>query len=247
MHVVGGPRTGASGPLLAEVDTRSPRRSLLWLLAFCGVLPPLCTVLLVMAKSMQKQRRGARRPRTVRVPRAIQNGTVAVIRRVFNAGNVVKGAADAGNTWGTVPSNLSDWASLQALFGRYRLLKVVNHYMTSGEYDTTPAYPILWVYHDLASLGAPASLPDAFLKTGVRALTFTATRTKHSFPYIPMVWTSSGFQTQVPAPQLKYQTAAGFAPTFSSISAWAQNYNTAVGSANLLLLQEMVLEFSEPI
>lgn len=183
-----------------------------------------------------------------RVPRPVSNnGTVARIRRVLDAGTVVKGAADAGSQWGTVPSSLSDWAQLQALFAQYRVLHVVNNYMLAGEFDASPAYPTLWVYHDLASVGAPANLSQAFLKKGVKSLEFNASHNRRSFRYVPMAWTSSGFQTQVPAPQLWGQTAAAFAPTFSSVSGWAQNYNTLTAAASIMLLQEMVIEFREPV
>ncbi len=195
----------------------------------------------------QKQRRAVPRRRPARVPRAVSNGTVAVLRRTFAAGNVARLAVDGGAQWGTVPSNLSDWSSLQGLFARYRLLRVVNHYVTNGEYDSSPAYATFWVYHDFMSVGAPTSLQDAFLKQGVRALRFSASQTKRSFSYVPMVWASSGFSTQLPAPQMHYQTATSFAPTFSSLAGWLQNYNTTIASPPVLLVQEMVIEFSEPV
>lgn len=193
-------------------------------------------------KSQKKQIQS--RPR--RVPRPLKNGTIVTIRRVFDAGNVVKALADSGGQFGTVPSNLSDWSALQALFARYRLLRVTNTFMISGEFDTTPAYPTIWIYHDLVSAGAPASLTQAYLKQGVKSLSFNATTSRRHFTYVPMVWSSSGFATQVPSPQMYYQTAGGFAPTFSSASYWAQNYNTTTGACNLMLLQEMLLEMSEP-
>lgn len=188
-----------------------------------------------------------RRQRKTRIPRAVKTGTTVVIRRVLNAGNIVKPAADGGGQWGTVPSNLSDWASFQATFARFRLLRVTNVYMLAGEFDATPALPTLWVYHDFLSLGAPASLEAAFLKAGVRSLSFNQTASRRSFTYVPYVWTSSGFSTQVPAPQFHGQTASAFAPTFSSVGYWGQNYNTVVAAPTLMLLQEMLVEFSEPV
>jgi hypothetical protein len=170
-----------------------------------------------------------------------------VIRRVFDAGTIVKPAVDGGGQWGTVPSNLNDWASFQATFGRYRLLRVTNVYMCNGEFDTTPAYPTFWVYHDLVSGGAPANLTQAFLKQGVKSLSFNATCQRRRFSYVPMVWTSTGFQTQVPAPQFYCQTAAAFAPSFTSVGYWGQNYNTGTAACNVMLLQEMLVEFSLPV
>ena len=169
-----------------------------------------------------------------------------MIRRTFDAGLVARALADQGQQFGTVPSSLSDWASLQAVFARYRLLSVTNHFILSGEFDTTPAYPTLFVYHDFVSAGAPASLQDAMLKQGLKQLNFGSMNPVRSFRYVPNVWTSTGFQVQVPAPSVKYQTATGFAPVFSS-SAWALNYNTTVGSPAIRLVQEMIIEFSEPI
>jgi len=200
-----------------------------------------------MSKCNGNGKRTQRRRRTtaVRVPRPVP-GTVARIRRVLNAGNVVRGAADAGSQWGTVPSSLLDWASLQALFAQFRLLSVTNHYILSGEYDGTPAYPTFWVYHDFSSQGAPSSLQDAFVRQGVKALSFSATNTKRSFTYVPKVWTSSGFATQLPAPQVWGQTATAL-PVFSSVSGFTQNYNTTVGSPTIVLLQEMLLEFRQPL
>lgn len=206
---------------------------------------------LICAMAQRKGRPGrkvGRSKRTVRLPRQVgSSGTVARIRRVLDAGNVVKGATDSGGQWGTVPSNLNDWASFQATFARYRLLRVTNVYMISGEFDATPAYPTLWVYHDFMSTGAPANLVQAFLKQGVKSLSFNATTSRRAFSYVPMVWTSSGFQTQVPAPQFYAQTAAAFAPSYSSVGYWAQNYNTGTAAANLMLLQEMLIEFSLPV
>lgn len=204
-----------------------------------------------MPKGSMPKRAGRRRAegkRKVRVPRSVGSaGTVVSIRRVYDAGTVVKALGDGGGQWGTVPSNLSDWASFQATFARYRLLRVTNVYMVSGEFDATPAFPTLWVYHDYMSTGAPANLSQAFLKQGVKSLSFNATTQRRSFTYVPMVWTSSGFQTQVPAPQLYAQTAAAFAPSFSSVGYWAQNYNTTTAACNIMLLQEMLLEFSLPV
>jgi len=181
------------------------------------------------------------------VPRGVRSaGTVAIIRRVLDAGTIVRGVTDSGSQFGVVPSNLSDWSQLQALWGMYRLLRVSNHFMIDGDFDTTPAYPTLWAYHDYASLGAPANLSQAFLKRGVKALSFNAANTKRTFSLVPMVWTSSTFATQVPSPQMWYQTASAFAPSFSSISVWGQNYNSTVGTPGLRLLQEMQIEFREP-
>lgn len=190
--------------------------------------------------------RGQKRGRKQRVPRPL-GGTVAVIRRTLDAGNVSRGVSDQGQQFGTVPSSLLDWGSLQVLWGRYRVLSVTNHYILSGEFDTTPAYPTLFVYHDLVSSGAPTSLAEAMLKQGVKQLSFGANVAKRSFTYVPNVWTSSGFQTQVPAPSARYQTATAFAPVFTSVGAWGLNYNTTVGSPTIRLLQEMVLEFSLPV
>lgn len=190
--------------------------------------------------------RGKKARGATRVPRSVSTGTVALIRRVFDAGSVVKPISDSGGQWGTVPGNLSDWASFQATFGRYRLLRVTNVYMVAGEFDSTPAYPTLWVYHDYLSLGAPANLTQAFLKQGVKSLSFNASVQRRSFTYVPMVWTSSGFQTQVPSPQFYAQTATAYAPNFSSVGYWGQNYNTTTGGATVMLLQEMLLEFSLP-
>lgn len=180
------------------------------------------------------------------VPRGL-SGTVAVFRRTLNAGNVSRGPADQGQQFGTVPSSLLDWGSLQVVWGRYRLLKVTNHFILSGEFDTTPAYPTLFVYHDFVSSGAPVSLQEAMLKQGVKQLGFSAANPKRSFTYVPQVWTSSGFATQVPAPSIHYQTATAFAPVFSSVGCWGLNYNTTVGSPTIVLIQEMLIEFSLPV
>lgn len=190
--------------------------------------------------------RGQKRGRQQRVPRPL-GGTVAVIRRVLDAGIVSRGVSDQGQQFGTVPSGLLDWGSLQVMWGRYRVLSVTNHYILSGEFDTTPAYPTLFVYHDLVSSGAPLSLTEAMLKDGVRQLNFGSNAPKRSFTYHPMVWTSSGFSTQVPAASARYQTATAFAPTFTSVGAWGLNYNTTVGSPGIRLIQEMTLEFSLPV
>lgn len=202
----------------------------------------------VMPGKARPGRKAVSGKRKVRVPRQVGSvGTVAVIRRVLAAGNIVKPATDAGGAFGTVPGNLLDWASFQATFARFRLLRCTNVYMVAGEFDTTPAYPTLWVYHDLVSAGAPASIADAFLKRGVRPLSFNATVQRRVFSYVPMVWTSTGFNTQVPAPQFCGQTASAFAPVFSSVGYWGQNYNTGTAAPTLMLLQEMLIEFSEPI
>lgn len=191
---------------------------------------------------------GRKRGRLQRVPRPVSSaGTVAVIRRTLDAGNLARLVADSGYQFGTVPSSLLDWGSLQAMWGRYRLLSVTNHFILSGEFDTTPAYPTMFVYHDFVSSGAPASLAEAMLKQGVKQLNFGANCPKRSFTYHPMVWTSTGFQTQVPAASARYQTATAFAPTFTSCGAWGLNYNSAVGSPTIRLLQEMTLEFSLPL
>lgn len=198
-----------------------------------------------MAKAMRKGRKQGRRA-AARVPRGISSaGTVAVIRRVLEASQP-RGAVDQGYQLGVVPTNLSDFAQLQALWARYRLLRCRFHFVVSGDYDASPAYPTLWVYHDLVSAGAPTGLTQAFLKRGVKALTFNAANNKRSFDVVPNVWTSNAFLTQVPAPQMHVQTASSFAPTFSSIAFWGQNYNTAVASAPITVLIEMMLEFSEP-
>lgn len=180
------------------------------------------------------------------MPRTIV-GTTAIIRRTLDAGNVVRPLNDGGSQFGTVPSSLLDWSSFQTVWGRYRLLSVTNHFILSGEFDATPAYPTFFVYHDLVSGGAPASLAEAMLKAGVKQLNFGSTAPKRSFTYVPNVWTSSGFSTQVPAPSARYQTASAFAPTFTSVSCWALNYNSSVGSPTIRLIQEMVLEFSLPV
>lgn len=194
------------------------------------------------------RRVNGKKPRRAGVPRAPRStGAVAVFKRALNAGNVARAVADQGQQWGTVPSSLLDWGSMQTVWGRYRLLSVTNHYILSGEFDTTPAYPTFFVYHDLVSAGAPTSLTEAIMKQGVKQLGFSATNPKRSFTYVPMVWTSSGFSTQVPAPSAYYQTATAFAPTFSSVSGWGLNYNTTVGSPTVVLVQEMVIEFSQPI
>lgn len=194
------------------------------------------------------RRQNGKRPRRVGVPRAPKTpGTVAVFKRALDAGNVARPAADTGSQWGTVPSSLLDWGSLQTVWARYRLLSVTNHFILSGEFDTTPAYPTLFIYHDLVSAGAPTSLTEAMMKQGVKQLGFSATNPKRSFTYVPMVWTSTGFSTQVPSPSAYYQTATAFAPTFSSSSGWFLNYNTTVGTPSVRLIQEMVIEFSQPI
>lgn len=190
--------------------------------------------------------RGEKRGRKQRIPRG-PAGTTAVIRRVYDAGNVIRGATDAGIQFGVVPGNLLDWASLQATWARYRLLSVTNHFILNGEFDTTPAYPTWFVYHDLVSAGAPTSIADAIIKAGVKQLNFGSTAPKRSFTFVPMVWTSAGFASQIPAPSARYSTATASAPAFSSCAAWALNYNSTVGTPAVRLVQEMILEFSEPV
>lgn len=185
--------------------------------------------------------------RKPRVPRGPSAGTVCVFKRTFNAGNIAKAVNDQGHQWGTVPSSLLDWGSLQVVWARYRLLRVTNHFIISGEFDTTPAYPTLFVYSDFVSAGAPLSLQEAMLKQGVKQLNFGSMAPKRSFTYVPNVWTSTGFQTQVPAPSIHYQTATAFAPTFSSCSGWALNYNSTTSAPNIVLIQEMLIEFSQPV
>lgn len=195
-------------------------------------------------------RAGVRRRKrngTASIPRGPSVGTVAVLRRALDSGLIGRAAADAGAQFGTVPGSLLDWGSLQVIWGRYRLLKVVDHFLVSGEFDGTPAYPTFLVYHDYMSAGAPASITEAMMKRGVRELSFNATTQHRTFEYVPMVWTSSAFATQLPAPSVHYQTATAFAPVFSSVAAWMLNYNTTVGSCPVRLVQEMVLEFSLPI
>jgi len=198
------------------------------------------------AKRGRKQRKVGKRGAVARVPRGPRAGTVAVIRRVLDAGSMSKATSDQGYQFGVVPANLSDWGSLQVMWLRYRLLSVRYIFMTSGEYDTTPAYPTLWTFHDLVSAGAPVSLVQAYLKKGVRSLSFSATAQRRVFDVVPMVWTSSSFATQVPAPSIYYQTTSAFAPTFSSVAVWGQNYNSTTGAATIMVLQEMAIEFSEP-
>jgi len=184
----------------------------------------------------------------VSIPRSVGSaGTVVQLRRTLDAGVLVKTVSDGGQQLGTVPSGLSDWAQLQAMFGRYRLLRVTNHFLVSGEFDATPAYPTLWVYHDQMSIGVPGSLTVAFLKQGVKPLSFGPTYQHRRFSYVPFVWTDTTFRTQVPAPQMAYQTATASAPSFSSVAMWGQNYNSTTSAANIMLLQEMLLEFSEPV
>jgi len=173
-------------------------------------------------------------------------GTTCVVRRVVNSA-VTRPAVDGGFQFGTVPANVVDWASFQAVFARYRLLHVTHHFVVGGEYDGTPAYPTLFIYHDLASVGAPANLGTAFLSAGVKALSFNASVNKRSFTFVPLAWTSAGFTSQVPAPRMYCQTSAAFAPTFSSCAAWALNYNNISNAASLTLLTEYVVEFSQPI
>lgn len=199
-----------------------------------------------MAKAQMQKGRKQQRRRAARVPRGVSSvGTVAVIRRVLEASQP-RGVTDQGYQLGVVPGNLSDWSQLQALWARYRMLRTRFHFVQSGDYDGTPAYPTFWTYHDLVSAGAPTSLSQAFLKKGVKALSFNAANTKRTFDVVPMVWTSNAFITQVPSPQMYVQTAASYAPSFSSVAFWGLNYNTAVASCPITCLIEMMIEFSEP-
>lgn len=188
--------------------------------------------------------RGGRRRQ--RVPRPLSAGTVCVFKRTLNAGNITKAVADQGYSWVTQPGSLLDWSSLQAVWARYRLLRVTNHYIISGEFDATPAYPTFFVYHDMVSAGAPSSIQEAMLKQGVKQLNFGSMAPKRSFTFVPNVWTSTGTQTQVPAPSAYYQTATAFAPTFTSCAGWGLNYNSSTAAPNILLVQEMLIEFSQP-
>lgn len=194
-------------------------------------------------------RNGNRRKAPASIPRAPGRGrgTTAVIKRAQDVGNLTRPVTDNGQSLGIVPGSLLDWGSLQTMWGVYRLLSVKYTFIIGGEFDGTPAYPTLLVYHDLASLGAPNSLTEAMMKKGVSRLCFNASKSVGVKQFVPRVWTSNGFQNSLPAPSVWSQTATSFAPNFSSLALWGLNFNSTVGSAAIRLVIEMVIEFGEPI
>lgn len=194
-----------------------------------------------MAKMRKRCPRGKRGK--ARVQRSPQLGVV-VQRRTLSLGNLAKGAVDQGFQLGITPSGLPDWTSLQAVWKRFRLLGVVINFVNNGEYDTTPAPCTLVVSHDVTSTGVPASLVEAMSLKGKRMLQFNQARNMQRFPFTPLVWTSGALSLTVPSAGAYAPLSSG--PAFTSAVGWGINYNTAGGTPNIVVLVEMLIEFSYP-
>ena len=181
------------------------------------------------------------------VPRGLRNGTAySIVKRGLNAGNLPRPVTDGGGQLGFAPGSVLDWGSLQVLFQRFKLLRVDTHFTLSGELDTTPAYPTLILYHDKVSGGAPPTLGDAFIKEGVKMLEFNAGKLHHVVSCRPYVWLDNAFKTQKLSSEVDSSTATASIPSFSSLSYFALNYNTTVGSPSINVTQVFTFAFSAP-
>lgn len=206
-----------------------------------------------------KAKPGSRRPRNAGArrsarrrpagPRRVGGALTMCVKRTHNAGDVARGAADQGHSFGFAPASLLDWSSFSSLYGQFQVRSVKVHFVLRTEYDSTPSYPTFWVHHDLVAAGPPATISDAMVKTGVRALGFNAMRNYHCFAYVPRVWTGgpTNFSVQLGAREAWCPTAAALIPNFTPVSFWGSSYNTTVGSPIINLIWEAVLEFRYPV
>lgn len=177
------------------------------------------------------------------MPRAPTLG-VCLQRRTLSLGNLAKGAVDQGFQIGITPSGLPDWTSLQSVWKRFRLMSVDLTFITNGEFDASPQYPTLVVASDVTSTGVPASLAETMSLRGKKILAFNAAKSIEKFAFKPLVWTSGALSLTMPAAQAYAPLSSG--PAYTSAVGWGINYNTAGAAPNIVVLVDMMLEFSYP-
>lgn len=181
--------------------------------------------------------------RSAPVPRGPGNG--CVVRRAYAFGNLAGAAADQGYQIGVTPSAVLDWSSYTAVWKRFRVLSATVHLVISGQNDATPVYPTAYIYHDVVSAGAPATILDALVQKNRRILSFGTSNQHRSFTFRPLPWTDGTFQLTMPRADAYWCPVGGFAP-FTSAAMWFQGYNTTVNSPIVNVTVELVIHFDSP-
>lgn len=191
-----------------------------------------------------KKNGGGKRGRKPRVPRPLTNA--CIVRRVYSYGNVAyPGAADGGIQVGITPTAVLDWASYAAVWKRFRVLSATLHMVTSGQNDATPGYTTIYVYHDVVSSGAPATISDAIVQKGRRILSFGSNKMHHSFTFRPLPWTDGTFAIALARTRDYWLPVGGSAP-LTSAAMWLQNYNSTTSAPGINITVELVLHFDAP-
>lgn len=190
-------------------------------------------------RAMRRKRGG----RSVPVPRGPGNG--CVVRRAFSFGNLAGAVADQGYQIGITPSAVLDWSSFTAVWKRFRLLSATVHMVISGQNDSTPIYPTAYIYHDVVSAGAPATILDALVQKNRRILSFGTSNQHRSFTFRPIPWSDGSFQLTVQRADAYWCPVGGFAP-FTSAAMWLQGYNTTANSPVVNVTVELVIHFDSP-
>lgn len=186
---------------------------------------------------------GARRRRNDGVPRGIANG--CVVRRAYSIGNLVGAVADQGYQFGVTPTALLDWSSFAAVWKRFRVLSATVHMVIAGQNDTTPIYPTAYIYHDVVSAGAPATILDALVQKQRRILSFGTSNQHRSFTFRPLPWSDGTFQLTMQRANQYWCPVGGSAP-FTSAACWFQGYNTTVNTPIVNVTVELVVHFDSP-
>lgn len=186
-----------------------------------------------------------RNGRRGRIPRPLANG--CVVRRAYNYGNVPYpgGGVDGGLQVGITPSAVLDYSSYAAVWKRFRVLTATVHFVQTGQNDTTPCFPTLYVYHDVVSSGAPATLLDALVQKGRRVLAFGSNTMHKSFTFRPLPWTDGTFVNTI-AKADDYWLPVGGAGPLTSAAVWMQAYNSGLQTPGLTIFVELTLHFDSP-
>lgn len=155
------------------------------------------------------------------------------------------GAADGGIQIGITPSACLDWSSYTAVWKRFRVLSATLHFVVWGQQDTTPGYTTAYVYHDVTSSGAPATILDALVQRRRKVLSFSAANMVRSFTFQPLPWTSSGLSATATSATSMWMPVTGPAP-YTSAAAWLQNYNNTSAAPGINVSVELLLQFDSP-
>lgn len=190
--------------------------------------------------------RRRQRGRQAAVPRPLAQST-CVVRRAYSAGNLAyPGAIDGGFQFGITPTAVLDWSAFASVWQRFRVLSATMHFVLWGQNDSTPTYPLIYIFHDTMSTGAPATLLDALVRKGRRLLPFSASRTLQSFKFQPLPWTSNHVNMTMARPTQAWLPTNASPAAMTSAAAWIQSYNNTSQAPGLNLNIELVLEFDAP-
>lgn len=169
-----------------------------------------------------------------------------IVRRAYSVGNLpYPGPSDAGGQIGVTPSAVLDWSAFSATWKRFRVLSATVHFVQNGHNDATPGFSTLYIYHDVVSSGAPATILDALVQRRRRILAFGSNKMHHQFTFKPLPWTDSTFGMTLASASSTWLPVGGSAP-LTSASYWLQNYNNALSSPGLNVTVELLLHFDAP-